>query len=89
MVHFLIKDYLHLRDRTKVRYLLSKDVTYDAEDYDTFYEKDLSGYRHLLKIARCDSCLFFRNYENLNVAECSNCCMLFCKWCYEKGSHYF
>lgn len=86
LVHFLIKDYLHLRDRTKVRYLLSKDVSCDVEDYDISYEKELNGYTSLLKIKRCDSCLFYRKYKNLNVTECSNCCMLFCKWCSEKGN---
>ena len=67
LVHFLIKDYLHLRDRTKVRYLLSKDVNCDAEDYDTSYEKELNGYTSLLKIKRCDSCLFYRKYKNLKL----------------------
>ena len=36
----LLGPYLHLKDRTKLRTLVSKDMTIDAEDYDTRYDRD-------------------------------------------------
>ena len=37
----LLGPYLHLKDRTKLRTLVSKDVSIDAEDYDVWYNRDL------------------------------------------------
>lgn len=77
----LLGPYLHLKDRTKLRTLVSKDVTIDAEDYDVRYEKDLTRMTCILQIIRCDGCDNYVKYRWARHTECNICCKLLCYNC--------
>jgi hypothetical protein len=77
----LVANHLHLKDRTRFRNLISKEVTEDAEDYDIHYDRDLSRSTCLLTIIKCDGCRNYVKYRCARHTECAVCCKLLCYNC--------
>jgi hypothetical protein len=73
--------FLHLKDRTRFRTLISKETTEDAEDYDATYTRDLQRNTCLLQIIKCDGCTNYVKYRWARHTECEECCKLLCYNC--------
>lgn len=77
----LVGSSLHMKDRTKLRTLVSKSITKNAEDYDDRYVHDLKCRTCLLQIIKCDGCDNYVKYRWARHTECDECCKLLCYNC--------
>ena len=77
----LIGPSLHMKDRTKLRTLVSKTTTQNAEDYDERYQHDLECRTCLLQIIKCEGCNNWRKYREVRWDECSICSKDLCCYC--------
>ena len=80
----LIGPSLHMKDRTRLRTLVSKTTTQNAKDYDERYQHDLECRTCLLQIIKCEGCDNWRKYNEVRWDECPCCYKDLCRYCANK-----
>lgn len=76
-----VAPFLHMKDRTKIRYCVSNSLSHDSEGYDTRYEKVLKLNTCLLQIMECPGCDRWVKYSEARWYECHDCGVDCCQHC--------